>query len=156
MPFEFLEPGNLSDDQLRLRLLRTETAGESVWKAPTYRFDIQLVEKDQRIGHLNFRIGDSLLCTHYAGQIGYGIDEAHRGHHYAERACRLVLPFVARHGVHSLWITCNTDNTASRRTLERLGAELVEIVTVPDDYPFGSGTLRQKCRYLVKMMKYER
>jgi tagatose 1,6-diphosphate aldolase len=51
-----------------------------------------------------------------------------------------------------LWITCNPDNTASRRTLDRLGAEFVEIVSVPDDYPLIAGTLRQKCRYRLEIM----
>jgi predicted acetyltransferase len=151
MPFEFLDPGGLADDRLQLHLLATEPADKSIWQAPAYRFEIRLVDSSQRIGHLNFRIGDTKLLTHYAGMIGYGIDEAHRGNRYAERACRLVFPFVLRQGIDTLWITCNPDNIASRKTLKRLGAEFVETVSVPEDYPIIQGTVRLKCRYRMKI-----
>ena len=35
------------------------------------------------------------------------------------------------HGHSLLWITCNPDNLASRRSCERLGAQYVDIVPVP-------------------------
>ena len=35
------------------------------------------------------------------------------------------------HSLDRLWITCDPDNRASRTTCERLGAVLVEVVTVP-------------------------
>jgi predicted acetyltransferase len=151
MSFAFLDPGMIADDRLKLHLSATEPADKSIWQAPAYRFEIQLIETGQRIGHLNFRIGDGVLLTHYAGMIGYGIDEAYRGNRYAERACRLVFPFVARHRIDLLWITCNPDNIPSRKTLERLGATFVEIVSVPEDYPVIQGMARLKCRYRVKM-----
>ena len=75
------------------------------------------------------------------------MDEPHRGHHVAERACRLVLPFATACGLSPVWITCGPDNPASARTLQRLGAELVEIVDVPADYPLPPGADRRKCRF---------
>jgi tagatose 1,6-diphosphate aldolase len=58
-----------------------------------------------------------------------------------------VLPLARRHGFRELWITCNPDNVASRRTCERLGAELIDIVDVPrDNAVYGPGSER-KCRY---------
>jgi tagatose 1,6-diphosphate aldolase len=150
MRFDFLTPGTLTDGQLQLHLLTTESADVSIWHAPTYRFEIQLAGSAEPIGRINLRIGVSDLLTRYVGHIGYSIDEPHRGHHYAERACRLLLPFAARHGMGTIWITCGPDNPASRRTLERLGAEFVEIVGVPDDYPLPEGAVRQKCRYRIE------
>ena len=38
-----------------------------------------------------------------------------------------------RHGLATVWITCNPDNRASRRTCELTGAQLVEIVDLPAD-----------------------
>jgi predicted acetyltransferase len=70
-----------------------------------------------------------------------------RGHHYAERACRLLLPLARRHGIQPLWITCNPDNFPSRRTCERLGAKLVEIVAVPPRDPLYLRGDHEKCRY---------
>jgi tagatose 1,6-diphosphate aldolase len=149
MPFDFLTPGTLTDGELQLQLLTTESADVSIWHAHTYRFEIQLAGNAEPVGRINLRIGDSEVLTRYAGHIGYSIDEPHRGHHYAERACRLLLSFAARHHMRTIWITCAPDNPASRRTLQRLGAEFVEIVDVPDDYPLPEGAVRQKCRYRI-------
>jgi predicted acetyltransferase len=152
MPFEFLNPGLLADDRLRLQLLMTETTHDHFWTTPTptYRFEIQCVNSTERVGHINLRIGDAKLLTHFTGNIGYGIDEPHRGHHFAERACRLLLPFAAMNGLSPVWITCGPDNLASRRTLQRLEAEYVDTVDVPADYPLPDGVLRQKHRYRIQ------
>jgi tagatose 1,6-diphosphate aldolase len=47
----------------------------------------------------------------------------------------------------TLWITCNPDNYASRRTCERLGAEMVEIVPLPSNNVLYQRGEREKCRY---------
>lgn len=60
----------------------------------------------------------------------------------------LLLPLARRLGIDPLWITCDPENMASRRSLEIAGAEFVEIVDVPESCgirKFG-GKLR-KCRY---------
>jgi tagatose 1,6-diphosphate aldolase len=147
--FQFRNPGLLADERLKLVLLKTESAEVSPWSSPAYRFEIQTREAGVRVGTINLRVGESKLLTHYAGQIGFAIDEPHRGHHYAERACRLLLPFAGMNGLSPVWITCSPDNHASRRTIERLGAEYVETVEVPADYPLPDGALRQKRRYRI-------
>jgi tagatose 1,6-diphosphate aldolase len=43
-----------------------------------------------------------------------------------------------------LWITCQPDNLASRRTLERLGAEYAGILDVPCGYPLDAGIERKQ------------
>jgi len=151
MPFEFLNPGSLADEQLQLHLLMTETLSDLFWTTPTptYRLEIQKLGSSQRVGHINLRIGDAKLLTHYTGNIGYGIDAPHRGHHFAERACRILLPFARMNGLSPIWITCTPDNLASRRTIEKLGAEYIETIEVPVDYPLPEGMLRQKCRYRI-------
>lgn len=60
---------------------------------------------------------------------------------------RVLFPLTRRHGLSTIWITCNPDNWASRRTCQRLGANLVEIVALlayNDTYKEGE---REKCRY---------
>ena len=42
-------------------------------------------------------------------------------------------------------ITCNPDNLPSRRTLERLGGDLLEIVDLPPDNDMYQRGERQKC-----------
>jgi tagatose 1,6-diphosphate aldolase len=51
----------------------------------------------------------------------------------------------------ALWITCNPDNHASRRTCERLGARLVEIVPVPKTDPLYARGETEKCRYRIEL-----
>jgi tagatose 1,6-diphosphate aldolase len=61
------------------------------------------------------------------------------------------MPLARRHGINPLWITCNPDNHASRRTCERLGATLVEIVPVPVGHTLYQRGEREKCRYRVDL-----
>ncbi|WP_245632176.1 GNAT family N-acetyltransferase [Edaphobacter aggregans] len=79
--------------------------------------------------------------------MGYGVLPQHRGHRYAARAVRLLLPFAHRLAINPLWITCDPENFASRRTLELAGAELVEIVDVPADCIIHRKGYPRKCRY---------
>ena len=57
----------------------------------------------------------------------------YRGHHYAEKACRLLFTLAKKHGLGYVIITCRPDNIPSRRTCERLGGELLEIAELPED-----------------------
>lgn len=98
-------------------------------------------------GGIGLRIGHNEDIELYYGHIGYHVYPPSRGHHYAERACRLLLPLAKYHGVSPLWITTNPDNLASRRTCERLGAEMVEVVNVPPGHPLYLRGERRKCRY---------
>ena len=102
-------------------------------------------------GGLGLRIGNNNEIELYSGNIGYHVYPPARGHHYAERACRLVVPLAKRHGLPHIWITTNPDNIASRRTCERLGAELIDTVTIPRDHPFRSRGETAKCRFLLRL-----
>lgn len=145
MLFRFLDPGPLQDAGLSLRVAELVPPAPGPEGVAIYRFEM-LVDR-QRAGGLNLRIGHNVDLEMYRGHIGYRVDERHRGRHYAERACRLVLPLAASHGLQPVWITCNPDNWASRRTCERLGAELIEIVTIPEWSEMYLSGAREKCRY---------
>jgi predicted acetyltransferase len=101
------------------------------------------------VGSVGLRIGDNENVQQTIGHIGYNVYPFARGHHYAERASRLLLPLARRHGLNPLWITCNPENLASRRTCERLGATLVDVVPVPIDHPLHARGERYKCRYRI-------
>ena len=98
-------------------------------------------------GGISLRIGDARDVELYYGHVGYHVYPPARGRHYAERACRLLAPLARAHGMRRLWITCNPDNWASRRTCERLGADLVDIVDVPRSNPLHQRGEVRKCRY---------
>lgn len=99
------------------------------------------------LGGLTLRVATSPNVELYYGHIGYHVFPAARGRHYAERACRLLLPLARAHGLNPLWITCNPENIASRRTCERLGMKLVETVAIPSNEPLYTRGERVKCRY---------
>jgi tagatose 1,6-diphosphate aldolase len=137
--FRFLKPPELVDHELTLLLEECTERDASRERVATYHFG--MYAHGIRVGGLRFRAQDEFDVTTYAGNIGYNVDEAHRGRHYAERACRLLAPFARQHGYQSLWITCNPANPASRRTIERLGGQLVDI------RPATSPGTEPKCRY---------
>src|SRR5689334_19119641 len=105
--FQFLDPGPLIDRELSLSLIKLVPAVPDKGFVPYYNFAMRV--KHQTVGHINLRIGDNDHILLYAGHIGYGVDPAHRGHHYAERAARLLFPLAKRHNIQPLWITCNPD-----------------------------------------------
>jgi tagatose 1,6-diphosphate aldolase len=138
-------PGELRDDDLELKLDRFEI--HSVHRVPTYRFVMIHTETHEEIGNIRLSIRSTRHVEMYAGHIGYGVLPEHRGHHYAARAVRLVAPLAFAVGIDPLWITCDPENLASRRTLELAGAELVEIVDVPEGCIIHRKGHPLKCRY---------
>lgn len=143
--------GVLRDRDLWLELRAREPENASRGWVPAYRFGMRIDGVDHPVGRLGLRIGSTHTIEHYAGHIGYEVSPAFRGSRLAERSCRLVLPLARRHGFHQLWITCNPDNQPSRRTCERLGAELIDIVDVPRDSELYAPGNERKCRYLLAL-----
>lgn len=137
-------PGALSYDGICLRFIKVVPGEPSRGLVPYYHF--RILGGDLDVGHINFRVGDTehvLLC---AGHIGFEIVEAHRGQGYALRACRAIGPFVATI-YHAVTITCDPNNHASRRTIERLGACFIDEVAVPPHDPHYQRGSRWKRRY---------
>ena len=84
----FYDVDDLKSDEIFLRLKRTcDAQPEKRW-LPAYYFDICLPDGTP-IGDCDLRIGHNDK-TYVGGNIGYGIDEEYRGHHYAAKACALL------------------------------------------------------------------
>ena len=149
----FLDPGALVDHDLELVLVETCPGDPAVGYVPAYRFKMTHVGDDNTIGQIELRVGNTEQILLYAGHIGYRVEAEHRGHHYAARACRLLLPLARRHGLNTLWITCDSDNGASRRTCELAGAEFVETANLPEDTDTHRQGKRQKCRYQLNLIE---
>ncbi|MFC1952649.1 GNAT family N-acetyltransferase [Chloroflexota bacterium] len=114
---------------------------------PSYEFEVRLPGSTVPVGRISLRIGSTRRLVKYGGNIGYGVYPDYRGHHYAAKACKLVKQVALDHDMKTLWITCNPDNIASRRTCEILGLKIVEIVDLPEDIDMYGRVDRQKCRY---------
>lgn len=143
---EAVRPFELRHGDLELRL--ADYSVHSFHRVPTYFFQMRSQLSGEELGKINLRVGSTAHIELYAGHIGYGVHPQFRGHRYAARSLLLLLPLTRRMGIDPVWITCDPENRASRRSLEIAGAEFVEIVDVPGECGIRKygGKLR-KCRY---------
>ncbi len=149
--FTFLDPGRLKDGALILVPARMKPADPTKAHVPAYGFDM-LAPDGTIMGYLNLRIGDGETELRYPGNVGYGVRPPRRGHGYAGRSLKLILPFARRHGLTRLWITCRPDNVASRKTCEGAGATLIEIIDVPPTHEMARAYgIHQVCRYCIEI-----
>jgi tagatose 1,6-diphosphate aldolase len=135
----------LSDEELTLVL--ASLSPHQFHQVPTYHFTMVHANTGEEMGRINLRTETNRMIELYAGHIGYRVHRSHRGHRYAARSVSLLLPLARRLAIDPLWITCDPENLASRRSCELAGAELVEIVDLPPDYGGYELGQRQKCRY---------
>ena len=135
----------LSFGEVSLRFVRVIPGDPARDFVPAYHFRIVLSDGSD-VGHINFRVGDTEHVRVCAGHIGFEILEPFRGHGYSLQACRAIAPFV-RSIYEAVTITCDPDNQASRRTVERLGASFADEVSVPPFDPHFQRGSRTKRRY---------
>ena len=141
-------------------LIRTEVqrADPTINWAPCEKYAICLPHKHPLLGYtvvggcdLRFGYNENL---YYGGHIGYHVDEPYQGNHMALKAARLLLEEAWNIGMPFVYVTCNPDNWASRRTLELLmeeykamgrRASLLDIVDLPEYNDMYKDGERQKC-----------
>ena len=146
--FTFYNPGILIDRDLELILTETISPETNlIAPVPVYNFAMRQTKTTEKLGRISFRVANTEDIVLYAGHFGYDVVEKYRGHRYAARSCQLLFPLAIKHRVNPLWITCNPDNHASRRTCEIAGGKLIEIVDLPPDNDQYLDGERQKCRY---------
>src|SRR5690349_11522094 len=102
--FKFLDPGKLVDGELELVIAYKYPGDESRGFVPTYRFNMTLAGQRQEIGNIELRVGNTEHIVMYAGHIGYRVHAPYRGHRYAARSCRLIIPLARQHRMQTLWI----------------------------------------------------
>ncbi len=95
---------------------------------------IYLKETDEYIGYCDLRIEHNLELYYY-GNIGYRIEEPFRGNRYAKRAATLLINLAKEFGMKKLFLTCNPENEASKKTIESLNARYLKTVNVPFWHP---------------------
>jgi len=123
----FYISGNLLD----LQLIETFEGNED--ELPFYYYNIILKTTNQPIGKISIRIGNN-FHSYYNGNIGYEIDEKFRGNNYSYKACLMVLEVAKYHKMKKLNLSCNHDNISSYKTIEKLGAKLLEETVPPKEY----------------------
>jgi predicted acetyltransferase len=133
------------DDELTLELASFEP--HPVHRVPTYFFRMIHRDSKEELGRINLRVASTPHIERYAGHIGFAVHPASSGHRYAARATRLLLPLARELRLNPVWITTDPENIASRHSCEQAGAELIEIVDVPETCIIHRDGHKQKCRY---------
>lgn len=95
---------------------------------PYYLFAIEV--NNQEVGRMTYRPG-TIEEHYFDGHIGYHIEPEFRGHHYACQACILLQQEM---NFHQVILTCDPQNKASLKTIERLGASYIETKTIPSSW----------------------
>jgi predicted acetyltransferase len=90
---------------------------------------------DQIVGRVSIRheLNDFLL--NFGGHIGYGVRPAYRRRGYASEILRQALIITRAEGVDRVLVTCDEDNVASAKVIERHGGVLEDVRVDPDGSP---------------------
>ena len=80
-----------------------------------------MVEDEEFVGYLAIRHELTDLLLQEGGHIGYAVRPSRRGRGHATRALALALGRARELGLERVLLTCEEDNTASARTIERNG-----------------------------------
>jgi predicted acetyltransferase len=148
----------LGDDAVELRLLRVLGPADAdarppearfLASAPECRFAIHRRGDGVRVGRIHIRLTHDPTIVHAVGHSGYEVDQAHRRQGYAARALRLIRGLARHYGVAPLWVLIAPENAASRRTAERAGLRLVDIVPAAPEAR-AMGLESELCRYVAE------
>jgi tagatose 1,6-diphosphate aldolase len=142
----FFDTKHLKTNEIFLKLEKTIEAIPEKRLVSYYKFKICLVSNETVVGECNFRIGNTEKIF-FGGNIGYEIYEQYRGNYYAGKACLLLFELAKMHKMDYLYITCNPDNYASRKTCEYAGGKLEAILNLPTDTDMYEKGERKKCIY---------
>ena len=130
--FEFTDKFDiLENDELVLKITQKYVGDDEM--IPFYYYDIIRKADSATVGKISIRIGNN-FHSYYNGHIGYEIFKECQGNSYAYKASLIVLDVVRFHDMGFIYLTCDESNIASYRTIEKLGAELVEICNAPREY----------------------
>jgi len=139
---------SVEGDIVSLHLI--ETAEGSDNELPFYWWSIVENATGASIGKISLRLGHN-YHSYWNGNAGYEVDEPHRGHRYATIALKMVLPIAKSHGMDHLVVSCNEDNVASYKTIERCGGKLLEISYPPEDWIYYRPDLPLKRIYRIEL-----
>jgi len=137
IPVEFIENEPvMKDGELIIRIREKNPPDYEKGFSPFYRFVMLNEASGEEMGFLSLRVGYTHNDVNYRGNIGFTVNENFRGRNYAARSCKLIIPVIKYHSLKHLWLTCNEDNIASRKAIEKTGAVFVEKVNIPEDYGY--------------------
>ena len=150
----FKKPGRLIDDDLELVCVQKVSADPVHGFAARYEFEMRRPGRSRPLGVIRLRIG-SIATVRYNGHIGYEVKKHCRGHRYAARSCRLLMPLARAHGVKALWLTMDPKNIPSQKTCEFIGAKYIDTVRIPKSHGMYQDGARYVRRYRLRVTRVE-
>ena len=129
------------DGELTIHVSRIYRPGEIEFPYPIVEYALHRDGHSDVIGSVAARLrpsDEARKC--FFGHVGYGVEEEHRSHGFAGRACRMIWPLFTACGISEVWVRAEVENIASCRTLERLGGKRVERIEniyradLPDEF----------------------
>lgn len=85
------------------------------------------------------------LLPEQNGELGWILDRRYWGQGYAAEAAKALVQLAGRLGIKRLIAHCDSENTASRRVMEKIGMALVSITSGRKNR--SSEEIRQECLY---------
>ena len=83
---------------------------------------------DTIVGRLQFRTKLTPDLELHGGNIGYLVARPYRRQGYATEMMRQVLPFIWSVGLEKVLISCDKDNSPSKKIIERSGGKLIDTI----------------------------
>jgi predicted acetyltransferase len=105
--------------------IRTEAEPETVLAAGlVHQTVLWFVDGVEFLGRLSIRHDLTPALTEVGGHIGYCVRPSARRRGYATQMLTQSLPIAGALGIEPALVTCDVDNTGSRRVIEAAGGEL--------------------------------
>ena len=84
---------------------------------------LMMDDEDRLYGFGQLRVVETEDVMTWAGHIGYSVPPDKRGNGYATIMLRLLLDMAFERGLEQVLLTCDTDNLASQRVIEKCSGE---------------------------------
>jgi predicted acetyltransferase len=101
--------------------LHAQSRGERLPKGYVPATEYWIIKDNKYIGRVNIRHELNDHLENYGGHIGYNLVRWERGKGFGTDALRLALPKAKELGLTRVLITCDENNIASRRVIEKNG-----------------------------------
>jgi len=85
--------------------------------------ELWMAEGEEFLGRISLRHELNELLFTWGGHIGYAVRPSARGRGLAAAALLDMLEVCREHGIDPVLITCDVDNIASQRTIEKAGGQ---------------------------------
>lgn len=110
------EEPDLTDGEISIYLTENENA-------ISFKGQIFLANTPFFIGDIEYRGKTNIP---WLGDIGYNIEQRFRGNNYAYKALVLIKEKIMERNIEKVIITCDCDNIASQKTIEKFGGKRID------------------------------